>query len=381
MKTRSFLRKRSSLLFVLLCLNAHVVLAQKEPLQFYDIIEDDSVVMYFNTINRFCKKECAHFKRYTRISAEGDFTGNFTDSSIDKHLLAKGHYKKGIKQGLFFIAIPTQSLYLEGGFQNNLPYGTWQYYYANGNKERKLVLSETDTLLVEFFDVKGEQLVKDGNGRFTGRVHVPGSRMDNRVIASGEVVNGKATGEWTSTISAAAYNRETLKDGQLLSGSTPNSSIRNSIKYADYSLITNFLLETHLEKLESLQIDELCGNPKRFPTQEKIVPLKLENFYSSLHQDAGKIVEEDIRNQKFDDYELGENRLTVKFKLNDKGIPIAVTRVSTWGEQFVQVVDRNLRAHTRFNLRSGELYFHMVIKRNSGRMLQYQFSFSASPDR
>lgn len=348
--------------------------AQNNNVQFYDVITDDSVVMFFNTGYRFCEKECLDFKRYTKVNDNGDFNGDFVDSTLSGNILAKGHYDKGIKNGWFQISIPDQYLHFTGSFKENLPIGLWQYYYADGRPERKIAISTSDTLLIDFFDEKGNQLVKDGNGFFKGRVHVYGSGLYNRVIASGKIVNGKAMGRWTSTISGVAYNSEELDDGVLISGITAR---QKPVSYFDYSMITNFILETHLEKLEEFHISDFCpGKNTSFSAAKSLKPVNLNNFYSFINAEVNRITQYDIEKENFDNYPVGENRLVVRFKVNDKGIPDNIRRISNWGDQFFDVIARNLRSHVIFNTFGEELYFHLVINRNPGQIIGYRYNFS-----
>src|SRR5436190_191618 len=232
---------------------------------FYEIIKDDSVVMFFNERNHFIDKECADYKRYIRVNSNGDFNSYFEDVTKDNLLTGKGRYVHGKKYGRFETYYPNGKLKVKGYYTNNRPVEQWDYFYENGLPERTLKFTATDTLLIRFVDPKGDVIVAEGNGEFKG--FVAGlSKSDNLIAAKGKIVNGKPHGKWSSTISNGPYCKEEFDNGKLIRGTFPNAQSDKSYNYPSH--LNTFILGNYFEFLEQYRT-ERCADSAKYVSSKK----------------------------------------------------------------------------------------------------------------
>src|SRR5450432_353431 len=87
--------------FAVLFIFSSAAAQEPEKVKFYEVIKDDSAVMFFNKDYYFTEKNCAAYKRYTRIDEHGDFLESFTDVDTSNQILGKGWYTNGKKNGHF----------------------------------------------------------------------------------------------------------------------------------------------------------------------------------------------------------------------------------------------------------------------------------------
>jgi antitoxin component YwqK of YwqJK toxin-antitoxin module len=215
---------------------------------FYEIIQGDSVMMFFNAHNHFTSKSCASYTRYVRINSNnGNFNGYFEDVTSENLLLGKGSYVDGLKHGCFETYYPNGKIKVKGCYQQNIPDQQWDYFYENGLPERTLKFTGTDTLLVNFVDEKGNIAVSNGNGYFYGSV--AGSSKSDGLLAKGKVINGKPHGKWTSTYFGNTYCKEEFNNGKLIRGVFPNARIGRT--HTSKSHLNTFLLDNYYEFLEN----------------------------------------------------------------------------------------------------------------------------------
>jgi antitoxin component YwqK of YwqJK toxin-antitoxin module len=90
-------------IFFLAC---QTIFAQDKQISFYEIIKDDSVVMFFNQRGEFVERKCGDYFRYVRIDDNGDFNSTFADISKGGVIRATGSYIHGKREGIFEIYYP-----------------------------------------------------------------------------------------------------------------------------------------------------------------------------------------------------------------------------------------------------------------------------------
>lgn len=134
------------LLLVFLSISLYVTSRAQSSIVFFELIQDDSVALYFNKDFMFTEKECYDYVRRIRVTGNGDFNGYFEDRNINGRLLAKGAYSNGIKHGYFEIFYTYGGLYGRGYYENNKPVGNWEYYYPNGLLERVVTVLDSTVL-------------------------------------------------------------------------------------------------------------------------------------------------------------------------------------------------------------------------------------------
>ena len=266
------------------CFHGTPSFAQSSAPLFYEIVKDDSVVMFFNKRYHFIEKACADFSRRIRVDNGGDFNGYFEDRSTGNVLLTKGNYIHGKKNGRFETYYPTGKLKFKGDYVNDIPLGKWEYFYENGSPERTLQISGSDTLLVSFVDRKGDLKVMDGNGDFDGSIAERGTAT-NVIIAMGKIENGKPHGKWTSTFGKdGAYCKELFDHGKLIKGSFPNGSPSENARYGQ-SRLNRLFLNSYLMSLESFAI-ETCADSARYVRKKTFLLM----YRDSIQTCASKLI-------------------------------------------------------------------------------------------
>lgn len=148
--------------------NLFPVTTQAKPEECFTVLHNDSVAFYFNSIYNLVPKNCGSIVRYTRVSADFNFEGDFVDYQTGSNrLLTRGHYTNHIRNGLFEEYYPeTGQLHWRGAYKQGQPVGEWSYWYADG-KPKQVIRYEADGLKFwQFWDDNGQQLLVNGNGEW-----------------------------------------------------------------------------------------------------------------------------------------------------------------------------------------------------------------------
>lgn len=367
-----------TLLFIFIAFSYCTAKSQDSTVIFYDVIKDDSIVMYFNNSYNFSEKSCSQNKRYTRIDSNGNFYGSFTDINLNDVIIGKGNYENGIKNGYLETFYPNGQLKSKGVFKNNIPSGTWEYFYPNGSPERVVMVNLADTFLIQFYDSSGLQTVKDGNGYFNGEVASDDASPRNAIIASGKIVNGKPDGEWTSSFGKYPYCTERFKDGTFVSG-MHKSMLKGAVQYKDRSLLRNLFLPSYIQTLELFHVVK-CWNFKQDIAVQKNSPrnteIDIESFKSYVNDAIGRVLETDMRNENYRDYADGDNLFKVSFKVNEKGVPVDFKQITSWGNQYFYPVTSTLTRFAKLPTSTKAIYFELTMIKREGNTILYRYNFS-----
>lgn len=358
--------------------------SQDASVKFYDVIKEDSVVMYFSDAYNFTWKECAENRRYTKIDSLGDFYKSFIDMNANNTVLAKGYYYDGLKNGYFETFHTNGQLKSKGNFKEHLPVGTWNYFYEDGKPERELLINSADTFLIQFYDEQGVHTVIDGNGNFNGPVAVNDRFFTTTIIAAGKIVNGKADGEWKSYIRTYPYCAEKFDKGIFLYGQY-TSMIEKNKKYKDRSYLKNIFLDSYIESLEQFRVTE-CPFSRIIDTskenespkinKEINVEINLNHFRSYINDAIGRVIDNDIKNGNYRDYQPGDNFFKISFTVNDKGVPTDFKRVTSWGDQFFYAVTNVLTRHAKLPTSSKPVYYQLTVTKSDSNSIGYNYNFS-----
>ncbi len=373
--TRAFLLIVNCLIFI-----TSIKCQDKDNIKFYEIIKDDSVVMFFNHAYIFTDKKCAQYKRYTRIDALGNFSNSFIDSSATGFVAGTGFYKDGLKEGYFENFHTNGTIKAKGKFKNNKPSGYWHYFYENGKPEKTVLFNLADTLLLEFYDADGTATVKDGNGNFNGWA---GSAIDKFLttflFASGQIVNGKPHGIWNFKLAGTNYCKENYDKGVFISGTFPKPLMGESKIYKDYSYANIIYQPFYVYKLEEFITSKCYETTSGKDKQLKKSPLKynLDNFRSFVSDVVGTIINDDIRNGNFKDYLTGENFLKIQFKINEKGVPADFKKITSWGDQYYNALTSALSMHVKLPYTGDIMFLSVTVIKSESNNINYRFFFSA----
>lgn len=183
---------------------------------FYEPLPDGQHVFYFDEYYYLSDKFCTFtvIERIGRFDPATDhFDGKFEDYTIDGRRILTGFYDKGRKSGLFRAFHPNGQVKWEGQYTNDLPDGEWHYYYPDGRPMLKLRYENDSTMqIVGYWDRRGRERVKDGQGRYEMKVEIDGYSEYGAVFINriGRIHAGQPTGEWTLELVYENGEKETL---------------------------------------------------------------------------------------------------------------------------------------------------------------------------
>lgn len=354
-------------------------LAAQTSIVYYELIQDDSVALYFNKDYMFTEKDCYDYVRRIRVTDNGDFNGYFEDHGVDNKLLGRGVYQAGLKHGYFEVYYPHGVIFCRGYYENNKPVGNWEYYYPNGLLERILSATDSTMLMVRFVDPNGNVQVDNGKGSFYGLVRgIPEfenlpmiTSNDNGIMAAGEIVDGKPVGKWIiPDRNKQAYYMEKYHEGKLVK--TSNVSKRHMRTRGAIGRLNTFFLGNYLTSIETFE-RESCSESQQYFFNR--YPSDLREFSFDLRQKMNYIINSDLKSARKDYYQRGDNYMSLKFSVDNKGKPYDIQLVTDWGLPFLKVAKNSLNK-TVFSNNSKTMYFHLKLSYAGGYRYKYNFRFS-----
>lgn len=373
------------LLLVFLSISLYVTSRAQSSIVFFELIQDDSVALYFNKDFMFTEKECYDYVRRIRVTDNADFNGYFEDRSITGKLLSKGVYANGFKHGYFEVFYPNGKIFSKGYYEKDQPVGIWEYFYTNGLPERVLKISDSTLLMMRFVSPEGSLLVTDGEGDFDGIV--TGSRelksqplfsnpslsmnFSNGYPALGKVVGGKPHGKWIiPDPDHQAYYMEKFDHGKLIKSSFFSKRETKAAKLP--SMLNTFFLTNYLPALETFERENCSESQQYFFNR---YPSDFRVFSYDLREKMDYIIHTDLRSGRKAYYEFGDNFMSLQFSVDDKGKPYDIKLLTDWGENFLQVAKNSLNK-TVFSTNSKTMFFHLKLSYAGGYVYKYNFRFS-----
>lgn len=124
---------------------------------------------HFNEQYFLVDKTCEFLSRVriASLNAEKQYLGDFTDYDPEGRILLTGTYTNGKRNGTFKSFYTNGFLRWQGNFKDNEPHGVWNYYYPDGKPKTILDFRATNTHVMESWNEKGKQVVKNGEGNFS----------------------------------------------------------------------------------------------------------------------------------------------------------------------------------------------------------------------
>lgn len=352
----------------------------QDTIQFYNVIKDDSVVLYFNKSFSFTEERCAEYRRYTNVDSNGNFHQSFTDINKQDVVIGKGYYEHGLKNGEFETFYPDGQLQSRGRYRNNTATGSWIFFYPNGKPDRVLLINVADTLLLQFYDTSGVRRVTDGKGFFNGEVAAANATAYNKVVAYGGIVDGKPDGEWKSFFGTYPYCTEKFDKGVFISGEQ-KSMAKGTIQYKTNSRLKDLFPISYIERLEQFNIVK-CWNftsiadiPGDKPKRNVNLEINLESFRSFVNDAVRRVLETDGRNG-YSDYVDGDNFFKISFRVNDKGTPVDFKKLTSWGDQYFYPISDAMTMHAKLPTSDKPLYFQLTIIKKEGNTISYRYNFT-----
>jgi hypothetical protein len=336
---------------------------QKVP---FEVIHGDSVLLYFNKDFSFTDKPCFDFIRRTQVNNKGDFNGYFEDRNAEGILLGKGTYINGIKHGYFEFYYPSGIIYCLGFYKNNLPTGIWEYFYESGIPERTIQITDSITLLLKCHDYTGRIKVQDGNGKFEGIVE---GEMPAYVI--GKVVNGRPDGKWY----IPGYNGSSIFTEKFENGKLIKSSLVSKRKMRNNKIeptLNKFFVGNYLSVLEKFKFQN-CDESEQYHVNSSSIDVQLFNYY--LRRKINNVIRTNIQFRQYEYFSIGDNYMTVKFSVNEKGKAYDYQLVTDWGGHFFESVKNSINRAV-FSSKNKTMYFHLKFLYTNKLQYKYSFKFS-----
>ena len=118
--------------------------------------------------------------------------------------------------------------------------------------------------------------------------------------------------------------------------------------------------------------DEISVNKK----EAKKNNYNLDNFRSFVNDAVNHVIEKDLRNENYNDYQVGDNLLRIAFTVDEKGVPNNFQRVTSWGDQFFVPITTVMSMHARMPTSSSKIYLVLTITKDASNFLTYRYFFS-----
>ncbi len=140
---------------------------------------------------------CSEYYQVAPVNKFYQFDGRVTDYFLDNDSVAATFsYDQGYLEGPVYIFYHNGLIKEKGAYHNKVKYGTWEYYYDNGQKARTLFYQNGQPLLEDCYTRTGDVLARNGTGRFEGII-APANRQNvYEMIAKGNVKDGVPDGQW-----------------------------------------------------------------------------------------------------------------------------------------------------------------------------------------
>ncbi|ERJ61466.1 hypothetical protein M472_22165 [Sphingobacterium paucimobilis HER1398] len=157
---------------------------------------------FFFDQNYFLVDKNCEFKYLERVSSfdkdTNKFAGTFKDFDPNGRLILTGQYQDGKKQGEFKAFHPNGALKWESNFTDDIPSGSWKYYYPDGKPMLFVTLAQDNFYINQYWNRQGEQLVKDGEGKYDIDLPIIGftDHGYTKFNRQGKVKNGQPDGIW-----------------------------------------------------------------------------------------------------------------------------------------------------------------------------------------
>ena len=125
-------------------------------------------------------------------------------------LYQSGYFKRDQQDGIWKTYYKNGLLSSIGAMENGNLLGSWTNYYENGQIESKIeYLPDNKTLIEDVWDIKGTQLVSNGNGLYKT------FSKTGQLLIIGQVENGIKTGKWTIYFENGKKKEEGIYENEI----------------------------------------------------------------------------------------------------------------------------------------------------------------------
>ena len=219
-------------------------------------------------------------------------------------------YKAGLKNGFANLYGGNGQLTFTGYYKNNLRDGIWHYYYPDG--KLKQVIKFTDDLesrsvdgnimIGEFYDKRGEQLVKNGNGMWSNdSIYMSWSDNKTLKMVKGPIKDSLKHGVWElkRLNQKKSLHIEKFENGRFLTGTVlveRDGGYGTMAREMTQKLPDNF--KKLFQNLETVKLDStVFPDSIRYLETERLIEAITGTKYKIKTRSAG---------YKYGDFELME---------------------------------------------------------------------------
>lgn len=192
----------------------------------------DSLTVSYNSMGHIAGKNVVFTRKGKRDPLFMNFVGDFKDYDMKGNLAFNGTMLDNYLNGNASYYYADGTIKEEGKYKNDVRIGIWKYYYPNGKLAKLVTFNNGEMMVTDTYSERGEQVVKDGNGKVVLYIskfsEAPGSRV------SGLLKNSKPDGKWVfynTDLRRTLYN-ETFENGRFISGKS--FSLMGVDHYVDY---------------------------------------------------------------------------------------------------------------------------------------------------
>lgn len=206
--------------------------------------------------------------------------GKVSDFDTTGKLLMEGYYSEGLRTGFFTFFYPNGIVKNKGEYLNAKRVGNWEYYYINGKLKQRIIFPhkkhETDFIVTEYYDRNGNQLIKDGSGKW--------ENDSIQVFILDKASYQNLTGQFKDSLKQGEWELTRISDNKLL----------HSERFRKGNFVEATIFSPHSNSYGSLSSEVMT----KFPDENQLKFTNTENFTldttvfgaSLTHADFGTIL-------------------------------------------------------------------------------------------
>jgi TonB family protein len=196
----------------------------------------EKIILFYNSDWKITKEDKATYFRESEYDLNSfKLDGKVTDYSISGILLMEGSYLNGKRNGNFTFYHSNGKVSSKGKYENNRRIGYWEFFYSNGQLKQIVlfIAKETGTFkmydpftVLEYYDRKGNQLLKNGTGTWINdSIRVGMFDIESLKTLTGQFKDSLKHGMWelTRINDGKLLHRERFKKGKFLGAEIYNA--------------------------------------------------------------------------------------------------------------------------------------------------------------
>jgi antitoxin component YwqK of YwqJK toxin-antitoxin module len=271
----------------------------------------EKIQLYYNRNWEITEKSKAEYVRDAEYDLNNfKLNGKVIDHSLEGTLIMEGNYSIGIKNGQFTFYYNTGKINCKGEYADNKRFGDWKYYYENGKLKQVIFFSDgtrnIDFAVGEYYDREGNQLVKNGTGKWVNDSVRPGFYHGSSLHRiTGEFKDSLKVGKWelTRLSDNKVVHTERFRKGKFIEGNEFDSQFNSDKTAAEW--INKLMVKMSLEQANLPGSDDEIYHGQRFK----------KGFVHSSYTDYTEPLKSEMIN-KVPDKNINKLNNTEQFKLD-----------------------------------------------------------------